>query len=243
MTASLRELYEAIDGTWPAKEFIPNGPWTVRIGDGGGKRVSATTASAKVTEGDISLAEGHMASIGQDPLFMLREGEAQLDLILEERGYYIEDPVTLYSCVPEQLMDVPIPRVTVFDLWEPLAIMTEIWATGGIGPARRRVMARVPGPKTALLSRLDDKPAGVAFAAVHNGVAMVHAVEVVHKQRRKGAAGWMMRAAAHWADRQNAHTLAVLCTNANTAANNLYRALGFSIRGTYHYRLKPKETE
>lgn len=241
MTASPEDLYDAIDGTWPAKRFVQHGPWCLRDGDGGGKRVSAATASGRVLAADILDAEGAMTQMGQDPLFMLRNTDAILDSDLADRGYAIVDPVNIYACAPSLLTDLPIPRVTVFDLWEPLAIMREIWDQGGIGPARQRVMQRATGPKTALLSRLDDKPAGVAFVAMHKGVAMVHAVEVLPHQRRKGAAAWMMRGAAFWAEKHGAHTLSVICTDANTGANALYAALGFSVQGHYHYRMKPKE--
>ncbi len=241
MTASIDELYDAIDGTWPAKQVLHHGPWRLRAGDGGGKRVSAATAHGPVTALDIADAEQAMTQLGQTPLFMLRHTDQALDAELAQLGYHIVDPVNLYACAPDMLTDVPIPRVTVFDLWEPLAIMREIWEQGGIGAARQRVMDRAPGPKTALLSRLDDKPAGVAFVAMHNGIAMVHAVEVLPHQRRKGAAAWMMRGAAFWAEKQGAHTLSVICTDANTGANALYAALGFSVQGHYHYRMKPKD--
>ena len=47
---------------------------------------------------------------------------------------------------------------------------------------------------------------------------------------------WMMRQAALWAVEQGAQELAVLCTTANNAANGLYKSLGFSAKGHYHYR-------
>ena len=241
MTAPLHDLYDAIDGTWPAKRFMPQGPWCLRAGDGGGKRVSAATAAGAVTVSEIADAERAMIQMGQDPLFMIRQGDAALDDDLAALGYDIVDPVTIYACDPKVLTDIPIPRVTVFDLWEPLAIMREVWTQGGIGSARQRVMQRAAGPKTAFLCRLNDKPAGVAFVALHSGTAMVHALEVLPHQRRKGAAGWMMRGAAVWAVKQNAHTLSVVCTMANTEANALYTALGFSVQGQYHYRCKAQE--
>lgn len=182
-----------------------------------------------------------MSNLGQEQLFMLHPEDSALDAMLAERGYDIVDPVTLYACPTERLTDVPIPRVTVFDLWEPLAIMREIWVHGGLDPARLRVMDRVAGPKTALLSRLKDKPAGVAFVAIHAGIAMVHALEIVPHQRRQGAAAWMMRGAAAWAAKNGAHTLSTLCVDANTSARALYASLNMDETGQYHYRLKAKE--
>ncbi len=239
MTPTAHQLYDVCDGTWPAARQFRAGAWTLREGQGGGKRVSAATALGEVTAADVAQAETAMAGIGQEPLFMIREGEAALDGLLESQGYQIIDPVILYTLPIAQLTDVPIPRVTAFTLWEPLAIMREVWAQGGIGPARIAVMERA-ARKTAILSRWNEKPGGVAFAAVHDGVCMVHAVEVVPHQRRQGVAQWMMRAAAFWGQAQGAEHLSVLCVAQNTAANALYRALGFAEAGRYHYRHRPK---
>ena len=179
-----------------------------------------------------------MRAMDRRPLFMLRDGETVLDARLAERGYDIVDPVTMYSLPIGELTDVPIPRVTAFAIWEPLAIMNEIWAQGGIGPERLAVMARA-SCKIGILSRWHEKPGGVAFAAVHDQVCMVHAVEVLPHQRKQGVAGWMMRQAAFWGQAQGAEHLAVLCTRGNVGANRLYQKLGFAPVGHYHYRQSP----
>lgn len=242
MNVTLSALYDVIDGTWPAKRRFDDGPWRFREGDGGGKRVSATSALSEVGEADIDAAEIVMRDMGQERLFMLRAGDDALDARLSARGYALVDPVKVYACDTALLTDVAIPRVTIFTIWEPLAIMAEIWAQGGVGPARLRVMDRAAGPKTALLCRMDEKPGGVAFVAMQDNVAMVHAVETLPRQRRKGVARWIMRGAAFWAAEQGADTLAVICTDANEAANALYASLGFGVVGHYHYRVKPEKT-
>lgn len=243
MTAPTTDYFEVIDNTWPAARFERLGPWMLRQGQGGGSRVSATTACAPFTPADIDRAETAMRDMGQKCLFMVRPGDDDLDAALQVRGYGVVDPVTIYACPVDRLTDLELPRVTVFSIWEPLAIMTEIWAAGGIGPARLAVMHRARGPRTGLLARHRDKPAGTAFAAIHDGTAMVHAVEILPHQRRQGMGGWIMRGAAHWAAGQGAHTLSVMCTRANTAANALYASLGMEVVGQYHYRHLPQETE
>ena len=75
---------------------------------------------------------------------------------------------------------------------------------------------------------------------MHNGVTMVHAVEVLEHQRKVGVAQWMMRAAAFWGAKQGAQHIAVLCVTANKPANALYTKLGFTRVGTYHYRQAPQ---
>lgn len=237
MTISAGQLYTVCEHTWPAARIWTSGGWNLRDGAGGGKRVSAATQSGDGA--DIVTAEQDMIDRGETPLFMIRDGEHRLDTALEQAGYDVVDPVNLYICDLSRLTDVPIPRVTAFDIWEPLAIMKEIWASGGIGPARLEVMHRAK-TKTGVLARWNEKPGGVGFAAIHDGVCMVHAVEVLPHQRRQGVAGWIMRKAAFWAQDHGAAHMSVLCTQSNEAANALYSSLGMTVAGQYHYRQKGK---
>lgn len=198
--------------------------------------MSAASALGPVTEADIDAAEVAMRAMGQKRIFCLRPGDEALDAQLAARGYEVLDPVNIYMCPVDHLTDLPIPRVTVFTTWEPLAIMREIWAQGGVGPARVAVMERATGPKIGLLLRNNDQPAGAGFVAIQDGVAMVHALEILPDHRRQGLGNWAMRAAAFWARDNGAQTLSVICTKANDGANGLYHALGMEIVGEYHYR-------
>lgn len=233
---SMAQLMAAIDATWPAANKVAAGPWMLREGRGGGKRVSAATAQGDWREDDLSAAETAMRLMGQEPLFMITEDDAALDLVLDERGYHMVDPVNVRICPVEHLTDLALPRVTAFAVWEPLEIMREIWQDGDVGHPRQQVMERVSGPKTAIFGRLTDRPAGSAFAAIHDGIAMVHALHILAQHRGRGLGGWMMRAAALWAQSQGAEWLSVLCTKDNAAANGLYASLGCPILGGYHYR-------
>ncbi|MGJ8595136.1 GNAT family N-acetyltransferase [Sulfitobacter sp.] len=239
MTPDAATLYDVCEATWPPARSWAEGAWTLRDGAGGGKRVSAATALGDVTDSDIPAAEAAMREIGQRPLFMIREGDGALDSMLAARGYELIDEVQLYVAPIDLLTDVPIPRVTCFTIWEPLAIMTEIWAAGGVGSARLDVMERAKN-KTGILARWNEKPGGVAYVGLHDGVTMVHAVEVSPHQRNQGVAQWMMRAAAFWGAKQGATHIAVLCVTENKPANALYTKLGFTPVGTYHYRQSPE---
>ncbi|GGB06150.1 GNAT family N-acetyltransferase [Allosediminivita pacifica] len=239
MTLAQARLFDAIDTTWPTAARVTTGPWVLREGRGGGKRVSAATLSGELRDGDIPTAEEAMRRMGQAPLFMLRPGEEALDSTLADLGYETVDVTRLRVCPVWQLTDREIPRVTTFTLWEPLAIMREIWAEGGIGPDRLAVMERVSTPKTAILGRIDDHPAGTAFCALDGDVAMVHALEIRQAHRGKGLGGWIMRAAAAWAEAQGAAWMTCLHTQQNAGAEALYSSLGMTDIGSYHYRILP----
>lgn len=233
-----KTLYDVLEATWPAATMHRAGPWMIREGAGGGKRVSAATVEADFTEADIASAEDEMQALGQDALFMLRPEDAALDQMLDQQGYRVIDPVDLYVLPVAALTQERLPLVTAFHIWPPLAIMPDLWAEGGIGPARIAVMNRVNVPKTAILARQTDQPAGTAFVAIHDGIAMIHAIEVAPKLRRQGVGTKILRAAAEWAQDNGATHLSLAVTGANTGANALYASLGMTVVGHYHYRIK-----
>ena len=235
---ALTTLYGGCEATWPAASARRVGPWTIRDGAGGGKRVSAATADGADWAGALDQAEAAMEDLDQPRLFMLREGETALDVALAARGYGVIDPVHIYACPVSRLLDIPRPRVSGFAIWEPLAIMKELWAEGGIGPARVEVMRRATSPKTAILGRHGDRAAATAYVGLDQGIAMLHALEVAPDHRRQGVATTTMGHAAHWAQSQGAKMFSVLVTQQNTAANALYSALGMEIVGGYHYRIR-----
>ena len=230
-------IFDAIDATWPPARVETCGPFTVRVGRGGGKRVSAASTSAVTSEAEVKDAEIRMKEIGQTPLFMVRGEQPALDAMLEALDYDIVDPVVVLSGPAETVAgDGPKP-VTAFPIWPPLTVMTELWAETGIGPERLAVMNRARGPKTGVLGRAKDHPAGCAFLSLDGHVAMLHALEVLPDFRRSGCATNIVRGAATWAFKEGAKTFAVLTTRANTEAQALFTSLGMRPVEQYHYRI------
>jgi N-acetylglutamate synthase len=233
------KLSEVCEVTWPAAARQHLGAWTIRDGRGGGNRVSAATEDWPVTDADLPAAEAAMRALGQVPLFQIREGEEKLDALLENHGYLVRDPVNLWAVAVGNLTQEPIPRAAAYTMWPPLELVRDIWADGGIGDARQATMARATCPKTAVLARVGDYPGGAAYAGLHDGIAMVHAIHVLATQRRKGAGRLLIRAAAKWAESQGAEVLSLIVTKGNHAANPLYATMGMTRVGHYHYRVHP----
>ena len=232
-------VYDLIDATWPAAEYQQIGPWIIRTGQGGGSRVSAATVRAPVGANDRVLAEKAMTDLGQPPVFMIRPGEEALDRLLAIAGYVIKDPVQAYAAPVAGLAALDLPPKTAFQAWPPLAMQAEIWAAGGIGPARLAIMDRVLGPKTSFLGRVQDRAAGCAFVACDARQAMLHALEVCPGDRKQRLGRHLLIASARWAQGQGAQTLSLVVTRANLAANALYASLGMGVVGQYHYRVLP----
>ena len=100
-------------------------------------------------------------------------------------------------------------------------------------------MERAADPKTSFLGRSGDAPGGTGFVSAHDGIAMVHALEVHPTARRRGVGAAMMRAAANWAQAKGLHWITLAVTRANVPANGLYRRLGMHEATGYHYRRAP----
>jgi GNAT superfamily N-acetyltransferase len=228
---------EALAATWPPRSARRVGPWTIRNGAGGGKRVSAATAEGPVGPDDLAIAEAAMAEHRPGPLVQVRAGEAALDAMLARAGYGMVDPTVILMAAAAPLA-TPLPRLAAFAVWPPLAIQDRIWRNGGIGGARRAVMDRVAGPKSAILGRTDDQPAGAAFVALSGDIAIVHAAHVPEDLRRRGTARHMLAAAADWAVGQGARWMALAVTTGNAPARALYDGAGFAPVTGYHYRQK-----
>ncbi len=224
-------LARIMDGTWPAAEMRRVGPWTIRTGLGGGKRVCAANVAGSWSPDDIPMAEGAMRALGQTPLFLIGAGDGALDAAL---GHYdLIDPVTAYFT----LLEPDLVKIgTCFPHWPPLAIAVQMWEQAGIGAARLAVMHRAQGPKAAILARNGDRAAGVCFVSMSGRDAMLHALEVALPHRRQGSAQKLIAAAAHWAMSQGAARLSLVVTTANSPARSLYEKMGMQVGGGYHYR-------
>jgi GNAT superfamily N-acetyltransferase len=235
---SAQLLYDVMDHTWPSADMQAVGPFIVRRGDGGGSRVSAALLNGTGPGTDFEAAAATMQKMDQPKLFMLKDGQDDFDAILDAAGYVVKDPVNVYAAPVAGLASIAAQHKPSFAVWPPLAAQREIWAKGGVGPARLAVMDRAQGAKTTIMARAHDRPSGTVYVAMHAGVAMLHALDIDTAFQRIGLGRHLTRAAAVWAQSQGASHLSLLTTQANVAANALSTSLGMKVVGHYHYRIK-----
>ncbi len=228
-----KRIMQVVDVTWSAAEFIPCGPFTLRRGNDGGKRVSSASVEGAFSGENIRAVTKEMARIGQPELFQISDTDEALDDTLAKLGYKVIDRVTLFAVPVDLIADAGLSTLEL----EPTPEMTTLWAEGGIGAGRLDVMRRVTAPKTCLLETLNSQPAAAAFVGCDGDTAMFHALEVHQAARRNGLGQRLIRAMAAWAKSQGATTLTLVVLSENQAARGLYRSLGFIEVGNYHYRI------
>ncbi|MGQ0566565.1 MAG: GNAT family N-acetyltransferase [Gemmobacter sp.] len=235
MTPDAATILHHMTATWPPAARHRVGPWTLREGPGGGSRVTCAVADGPVGKADLAPLVQAAARLGQPGLVMVRQGEAALDQTLQDAGWRMGDEVVLYLA-PAAAFAAP-PPMAAFALWPPLAVQRLIWDEGGIGADRLAIMDRAEGPKTTLLGRNGDRPAGTAYVATAGGIAFLHALTVVPALLRRGTARHIVAAAGGWAQGAGADWLALAVTRGNAPARALYASLGMDVVGHYHYRL------
>lgn len=225
--------FETLEATWPPLETRQVGPMTLRRGTGGGQRVSAITTPTPPSAEDMAAARRVLHDWTQPLLFRVEDEQTALDGTLADHGLKICDP----SVILAGPVDHPLPPpLGALPMWPPVARAEELWSDLDLTPARRAIMDRVRGPKTALLGRLGDRPVGVCFAAIHRGRVMVHALGVRAGARRSGAGHALLLGAARWGRTHGADTLSMVTIRKNLPALALAGSLGMVAVGHYHYR-------
>lgn len=229
------KLAHAFEATWPAAEYRDAGGFRVGRGYGGGGRISSARALDDWQADGIDAAVAVHREWDQPALFRVNDDDSDLAAALRARGFTPNRQTLVMEAPVANLTDQPLPPVTAFPAWPPLAVQNEIWAAGGLSQARIDAMDRVSLPKNSILGRINDRPAGTAFVAWDGEVAMLHAIEVAERYRRLGLAQWIVREAAFMSAEQGATRLALAVTAANDAAVGLYRKMGFSEIARYAY--------
>jgi len=228
------DLIRLMERTWPPAATHRLGPVTLREGRGGGNRASAATVESVATADEIAAATGAMRALGQPPLFQVRPGEDTLDALLDAAGFRLHEPVDMMLAPASPPAR---PAEATYATWPPLAIQRDLWRQAGFGPGRLDVMTRATTPSAALLGRSGDRSAGVAFVALVDDVAFVHAVAVLPAFRRRGVGRALVLRAAAWAAGRGAGWIALAVVQGNAGARALYTSLGFEVVGRYHYRI------
>lgn len=232
----------AIEATWPPAESVPLGDWTIRRSRHGGRRngsVKPQGSPGMALDEALKAVVGHYMFWEEPAYVQLPAAMTGLDADLAARGWTKEGDSHVLAADAEALAEHGVGGRMLVRVRAPLAAIEELWDAGGIGPARRAVMARAPQPREILMVRETDRVAGAAFIGLHGTIAVPHAIAVAPLYRRRGLGRALMIGAARWAREAGAKTIALSVDVTNEAALGLYESAGFVPVGRYHYRRAP----
>ncbi|UWQ21882.1 N-acetyltransferase [Jannaschia sp. W003] len=231
-------IMAAVRATWPPSALAPCGPFALPAERTGTRRATAARLREGEAATDADVAAVERARPGT--VFGTLDGaEDALAALLAARGYREGGVSDLMAGPVAPLLGEPLPRVSGFAHWPPLAICGAIWDDHGNPAPRRAPMHRTPAPRAAILLRHADRAAGALFAAIHDGLAVLHLVVTLPRARRQGVGLLGLRHAAAWAETHGATHLALPVEASNAAAVALYRRGGLVRRGGYRYWSHP----
>lgn len=239
------DLLDLLEASWPPAERRALGGWTLRRGGGGGSRVSSVRVAGepdRPLDAALAAVVAQARGWGQPALVQIGPQDAALDHALDERGWTRRDPTRLLAAPATAVAAKGVGGRMVVRVRTPVALVENLWTEGGVDAARRACMARVTAQKETLLLREADRPAALVFVAAPGPVAMLHALHVAPRFRRRGVGAAATAAAAQVALEMGAETLALAVTEANAPARAFYAALGFRDAGGYHYRAAPEDS-
>ena len=235
---SKQRIFDTIDATWAPARIVDHGPFRIRVGKGGGSRVSsASLHESNATEASVRAASDLMRENGQAPLFMIRPGEEALDQLLDGMGFQIGSPTVVFSGPTADMAEHAPKGIATIGSDFPMAIHRALWLDAEIGPERISVMNRVSNPKAYFLGRFNEQAAGTVFVATDGASAMLHALYISPFARNNGVGQNLTFACAKWALSCGADTLLLLTTTDNSKARSLYSKIGMREVSQYHYRI------
>ncbi|MEU4327547.1 GNAT family N-acetyltransferase [Nonomuraea dietziae] len=223
-----------VDEAWPALERVPLEPWTLRHSLGVTKRANSVLVSglpADLAEA-VGEAEKFYAERGGSTVFSLgTSAPAEVDSLLEARGYRLADPtlVMVASPVPGGR---PAHEVRIED--HPWPAWLDTWAgvEGRDPEVGGRICAGVPAWYAAVEE--DGAPVAVGRGVPQGETLGIYCMATRPGARRRGLARSVLRALVRHAGLASAY---LVVTEGNVGARSLYRGEGFEPRGAYHYRV------
>jgi GNAT superfamily N-acetyltransferase len=248
--AFILKLDQIAANTWPAPIQQPYEHWLLRAGLGVTKR-----ANSVLTSGDFPQNSDWLPDIND---FYSRRAlpvrfhisaatDDKVDRFLEDNGFIMESPASIYTALCKQAAAYPIHEST-----DPYEITIDealnmVWLDDFLRleqfPLERKsayhqIFSGI-GPRTCYLRLCDNGEAiGLGTAVLERGWAGFTNVVTSPNHRRKGIGARLVQALAQWSNLNGAEHLYLQVLQDNTAAIQLYSKLGFSHAFNYHYRAR-----
>jgi N-acetylglutamate synthase len=245
-----RLIEELAENAWPALVVQVVDGWRVRVTPKVKARRSSSVLplagrDAVGLEERLTLVDEFYARWGEPVRYQLSPGAhpADLDSILEGRGFDVEAPVHVQTAPIDGVLAVDDGGHDVDVHEDPsgpwLSTYTDLYRRGDAESIRRTIFGRIGPPVGYALLRIDDTPAAVGMGVLERGWLGIFSMGTQEEFRRQGAAAAVLKALATWAQSHGATNAYLQVEAQNASAHRLYARAGFQTLYEYHYRLRP----
>jgi ribosomal protein S18 acetylase RimI-like enzyme len=220
--------------------------WVLRFSSGFTKRANSVNPlyDSTLDPGDkIDRCEALYREMGLKTIFKMTDAASpeKLDEILEARGYYLNDPVSLQILELDNFRNTSPEDVDVSDR------ASDEWlkaycAMDGRASANRATLEEMLGaiiPRAGYFAlRKEGEIVACAMAVVDSGFAGLFNIIVDEAHRGGGLGERMMSGLLTWAGENSADAAYLQVLRSNAPAITLYKQLGFNEASRYWYRIK-----
>jgi ribosomal protein S18 acetylase RimI-like enzyme len=235
-------LEEMNFNAWPALKTVHYDGWLLRCTGGASRRpnsVNCVRASTIPLGEKIEAAAALYARWRQRVVFRLTPlADEGLDLMLEQRGYAIEEPTFV------QLAEIK-PPASAFDA-HIFICASDAWIEAaadirGLTDEEASIFAMqhrtVAIDSAWALIKMNETPVAVGVVAIERGWAGLHGIHVAKSVRRQGLARKLSEDLLGFAYARGARRAWLQVAQGNAAALPLYERLGFHTAYGYHHRV------
>lgn len=249
MTISIDELEQVAAEGWRATEQTPLGSWTLRAAEGFTGR-----ANSALAVGDPGMplppAIEHvrqwyrtrgLPAIVSVAFPIGRPERSAVDRFLAERGWSVHHGAILMTAAPGVVEPVSDAVISVNVASEPDDGWFDLYRyRGGVPPPISRDLLRsAPWQAFASARTAVGQTVAVGRVAAARGWAGLTAIAVHGEYRRRGLGRLVTAALVEAAADRATEGIYLQVENDNSAAQALYRGMGFAGHHGYHYRIEP----
>jgi GNAT superfamily N-acetyltransferase len=240
----LRRIEEASLNAWPALQQMLFDGWILRFAKGYTKRANSVNplygSSLDVIE-KVNVCEQLYAARGLSSVFRLTpfSSPADLDLVLESRGYRKADPTSVL-CL--SVKDHGVWQATVevqnLELDDWLGLFCRFsQASLEKHQAHQEILEAIPSPRLLASLVVSGTAVACGLGVLEGCYFGLFDLITDPKQRNKGYGTQLLSGMLGWAQEHGAGTAFLQVMNANKPAGHLYAKFGFEEAYRYWYRI------
>jgi GNAT superfamily N-acetyltransferase len=245
-------IEETCFNAFPSLKQVLLRDWLMRFSAGLSRRANSVNPlgpecadiAAAITTGEALYRAQGLPTIFRVPSV----ADAALDRELAARRYTSEgESCVLYGAIDALALDAapaePAARLAAAPEAEWLRVMARLQRhTAAQSAIYCRIVGSIAVPARFALLTVDDRPAALAYGAIHDGILCYESVITDPRRRRQGLARRVIAGLASWARDSGANGACLQVESGNAPARALYAAFGLSEAYRYHYRRQPPRT-